>query len=376
MANESAQRTEKPTPRRLREARKKGQIPRSVDLVQWITLLAASFVVPSTIGGVLAAVQERLGPAIRLAARGEAGQALETTAAMTASALLALLGLFAFVVASSVIGMAAQGGVVFTGHPLKPKWERVSPKAGLKRLFAVQSLVETAKAVVRLVILAVLVSTTLTSAAGTHLFTAGLELRTSTGLLIDQVLFVLRLAAIGGVTIGLADYGFQRWQTMKKLRMTKQQVKEDQRSSDGDPAVRNRRRAAHAKLSRNQMLRAVADATVIVVNPTHFAVALSYGKDGQAPVVAAKGTDELSWRIRERAALAEVPIVESPPLARALHASVDVGDAIPEPFFEAVAIVLAFVLRDRAGRATMDGDRDGTRVTARVPVPAGKIPFH
>ncbi|MGI9612706.1 MAG: EscU/YscU/HrcU family type III secretion system export apparatus switch protein [Acidimicrobiales bacterium] len=365
MAAESAQKTEKPTPRRLREARQKGQIPRSVDLVQWVTLLAASFLLPSTLRGVVDRIDERLGMAFELAGRGETGPALAASATMAGSAVMALGALFGFVVVSSILGMVVQGGVVFSAHPVKPKWERVSPKTGFKRLFSMQSVVETAKALARLLVLALLVSTVLSTAASEHLFSAGLDLAGSADLLISQMLLVIRLAALIGSVIGLADYAFQRHQAMKKLKMSKQDVKEDQRRSDGDPVVKNRRRQAHAKLSRNQLLSAVSDATVIIVNPTHYAVALTYHDDGSAPAVVAKGTDELSWRIRERAAKHEVPVVESPPLARALHASVEVGESIPEAFFEAVAIVLAFVMRKR---------RNASTVTGRVSVPASKIP--
>ncbi|MDH3683088.1 MAG: EscU/YscU/HrcU family type III secretion system export apparatus switch protein [Acidimicrobiia bacterium] len=365
MADDTGQKTEKPTPRRLREARKKGQIPRSVDLVQWVTLLAASFILPSVLRSVLTRVDDHYLAAIDLAARGEAGLALATAVTMTGSALIALSVLFGFVLLASIVGMVAQGGLVLTAHPVRPKWERISPKAGFRRLFSVHSAMETAKAVARLLVLAVLVSTTLVAAAGNHLFAAGLSLRSSTELLIDQVLLVLRIAALIGSLIGFTDYAFQRRQAMKKLKMTKREVKEDQKASEGDPVIRNRRRSAHAKLTRNQMLTAVGDATVIIVNPTHYAVALAYGDDGRAPVVVAKGTDQLSWRIRERAGLAGVPIVESPPLARALHASVELGETIPEAFFEAVAIVLAFVLRKR---------RNTSPAVRRVAVPASKIP--
>ena len=130
--------------------------------------------------------------------------------------------------------------------------------------------------------------------------------------------------------------------------------------------IRSRRRQAHAKITRNQMLSAVNGATVVVVNPTHYSVALAYADDGSAPIVVAKGTDELAFRIRERARLGEIPIVESPPLARALHASVEVNDPIPESFFEAVAIVLAFVMRPRANRASA--------TTRRVSIPNSKLP--
>jgi len=262
--------------------------------------------------------------------------------------------------------MAAQGGVVLTGDPIKPKWERISPKSGFKRVFGVASLVETGKEVVRLTVLAILVATTLVAAGRDHLMSGGLSLRFSTDLLLGQVIVLLRLAAFIGSVVGLADYAFQRWQTTKKLKMSKQEIKQESKSSEGDPMIRSRRRQAHAKITRNQMLSAVKGATVVVVNPTHYSVALAYADDGSAPVVVAKGTDELAFRIRERARLGEIPIVESPPLARALHATVEVNDPIPDSFFEAVAIVLAFVMRPRANKASA--------ATRRVSIPNSKLP--
>ncbi len=366
-ANDAGQKTEKPTPKRLRDAKKKGQIPRSVDLVQWTTLLLATFLLPSVLGRVVRDASDGTKHMVGLAATGDAGPALGAAAAMAGQATLGLLPLFGFVLVSSILGMAAQGGIVLTGHPVKPKWERISPKAGFKRLFSLNSLVETAKALARLGVLGVLVATTLFAAGRDHLLASGLSLRASSDLLIDQTILLFRIAALIATVIGLADYGFQRWQSMRKLKMTKQEVKEEQRSAEGDPAIRSRRRAAHQKLTRNQMLSSVGDARVVVVNPTHFSVALAYDDEGGAPKVIAKGTDELAWRIRERARHHDVPIVESPPLARALHATVEVGDPIPESFFEAVAIVLAFVMRPRS--------RAARTVVRRVSVPPSKLPL-
>ena len=366
---DQAQKTEKPTPRRLREARRKGQLPRSVDLVQWSTLLVASFLVPSVIRAVLGRIETRLATSLSLASAGEVGSALAATATMAGAALVALGPILLLVVVTSIAGMAAQGGLVVSTDPLKPKLERVSPKAGLKRLFSLQSLVEATKAIVRLVVLTTVTAAVLVAAASEYLFTGGFGLSTSTGLLIDQVLLVLRISALIGTVIGLADYGFQRWQSMRRLRMTRKEVTDEQRNAEGDPMIRSRRRAAHAKLSRNKMLSAVGDASVVIVNPVHYAVALRYSGSDDGPVdtpeVVAKGTDSLAWRIRDRADGAGVPIIESPPLARALHATVDVGDRIPPEFYEAVAIVLAFVLR-RRGRPT--------NVARRVNVPASKMP--
>ncbi len=365
MAADSGDKSEKPTPKKLRDARKKGQIPRSVDLVQWLTLLGASFLLPTVLGNILSQLADGSRNMIGLAAQGEPGPAMAAAASVARGAAFGMIPLFGFVVAAAIIGMAAQGGLVLTGEPLKPKWDRVSPKAGLKRIFSMQSVFETAKAVARLAVLGLLVGTTLFASARDHLAANGVDLRSSAEMLIGQTLMLFRLAALIGSVIGLADYAFQRWQTMKKMKMSKQEVKQEHRSSEGDPMTRGRRRAAHAKLTRNQMLTAVKDATVIVVNPSHYAVALSYRNDGGAPVVVAKGTEELALRIRERAKQSNVPIIESPPLARALHASADVGSAIPEDFFEAVAIVLAFVMRPRA---------NNSQTIRRVTVPNSKIP--
>lgn len=364
--DEGGQKTEKPTPRKLREARKKGQIPRSVDLVQWLTLLAACFLLPTTMERLIRRTGTDFRTTFTMAATGDMGPTLAHVASSVWQAALGLTPLFGFVVVSSIVGMAAQGGVVLTADPIKPKWERISPKAGFKRVFGVASLVETGKAVARLGVLAILVATTLLAAGRDHLLASGLSLSLSTDLLVGQVVLLLRLAALIGSVIGLTDYAFQRWQTMKKLKMSKQEIKQEAKSSEGDPMIRSRRRQAHAKLTRNQMLSAVNGATVVLVNPTHFSVALTYRDDGEAPVVVAKGSDDLAFRIRDRARISDVPIVESPPLARALYASVEVNDPIPESFFEAVAIVLAFVMRPRANKASA--------TTRRVAIPNSKLP--
>ncbi len=364
--DEGGQKTEKPTPRKLREARKKGQIPRSVDLVQWLTLLAATFLLPTTLERLIRRTATDFQAAIKSAATGEMGPTLAHVASSAANGAVGLVPLFGFVVVSAIIGMAAQGGIVLTGDPLKPKWDRISPKAGFKRVFGVASLVETAKAVARLSVLAVLVATTLFAAGRDHLLASTLSLGASTGLLLHQVVLLLRVAALIGSVIGLGDYAFQRWQSTKKLKMSKQEIKQEAKSSEGDPMIRNRRRQAHAKITRNQMLSAVNGAAVVVVNPTHFSVALAYRDDGEAPVVVAKGTDELAFRIRDRARTNQIPIVESPPLARALFASVEVNQPIPASFFEAVAIVLAFVMRPRANKTSA--------ATRRVSIPNSKLP--
>ncbi len=362
---DSGQKTEKPTPKKLRDARKKGQIPKSVDLAQWLTLLAATFILPLTIGGLIQDVRLGMSPLMQVAGRGEIGPVMAEAGSMSGAIVIHIAPLFGLVMVATIIAIATQGGVVISSHPLKPKWERISPKTGFKRLFSLQSLVDTLKALVRLAVLALLVSTTLVAAGREHLLTAGTDIDSSAEMLASQILLILRLSALAGVAVGIADYGFQRWNSMKKMKMTKHEVKQESKSTDGDPMIRQRRRAAHSKLSRNQMLAAIPDASVIVVNPTHYSVAVTYAGGGGAPKVVAKGVDELAWRIRAIATTNGVPIVESPPLARALHATVDVGDDVPEDFYEAVAAVLAFIMRRRPS---------ATGGIRRLAIPPSKLP--
>lgn len=340
----SGQKTEKPTPKRLREARRKGQIPRSPDLVGWITLLAASYVIPS----MLALLQDRFlqyfARSTEFVAAGAWQQAMVASQDLVIAITIVFVPFLLLLAVITVLAMVAQGGVVLSAEPLKPKKERISPKAGLKRLVSPQSAVDTIKAILRLVALAILmwqimvgqVAGFLTSAVRSPVI-GGIELGAA-------LLLLVRLAALLGVVVGLGDYAFQRWKTGRQLKMTKEEVKRENRNTEGDPLMRGRRKAMHARVSRNQMLAAVGEASVVVVNPTHVSVALSYDS-GAVPTVVAKGVDELALRIRERAHEEGVPVVESPPLARALNELIEVGDEVPAHLYEAVAIVIAFVMR-------------------------------
>jgi flagellar biosynthesis protein FlhB len=345
--NDSGTKTEKPTPKRRQDARKEGQIARSVDLVQWVALLIATFVLPRTVGAAMDRLADASRQLLATAARGEAGPAFGALGELLVSLAAALAPLFVLMLVVVLLGLASQGGVVIATKALAPKWERISPKKGLKRIFSAQSLMETAKALTRLVIFGVVVWVVVRSSV--------LELLTGTPKSLDivapalgrTVLLTLRLSAAAGIVVGVADMVFQRWQQEKKLRMSRQDIRQEMKNSEGDPMVRSRRRAAHAKLSRNALLAGVDDATVVVVNPTHVAVALRYRDGDGAPVVVAKGGDEVARRIRERALEQRVPVLEARPLARVLFDTVDIGEHIPGELFEAVAVVLAFVFRDR-----------------------------
>ncbi|MEM9893290.1 MAG: EscU/YscU/HrcU family type III secretion system export apparatus switch protein [Actinomycetota bacterium] len=364
MAKDSAQRSEKPTPKRLREGRQRGQIPRSPDLVGWLSLLIASFVLPAMARSMHSRMAGYLEKSAELAATGDSSGAMGLSVGLAATILWVLLAFMLVLFVASAIGMAVQGGVTLTTKPLRPKLERISPKAGIKRLVSAQSLVDTGKAVFRLVVMALLVFQVGLGTIEGLLQGQSLALEPAGAQLGSAVLLVLRLVALLGIAVGLADYAFQRRKIGKQLKMTKHEVKQENKNTEGDPTIKSRRRSLHANVSRNQMLAAVEDASVVVVNPTHVAVALSYNA-GQVPTVVAKGGDELARRIRERAFSAGVPVVEARPLARVLHDLLDIGSEVPAHLYEAVAIVIAFVMR------TPDTVFDAA--IRRVNIPASKM---
>lgn len=359
-----AQKTEKPTPKRLQEARRKGQIPRSSDLVGWLALLAASFVIPSLVSGLRGTFSTYFFNIGQSVGAGDLDLAMNQAGGLIKGVGWVFLPFLLAMVVITVGGMAVQGGVTLTSDPLRPKLERISPKAGIKRLFSSQSLVDTAKALFRLIVLTLLVAQVMTGQVGRFLGGGERSLGPAGHEIAASLLFLVRLAGLVGLVIGFADYAFQRYKIGKQLKMTKDEVKRENRNTEGDPMIKGRRRNLHAKVSQNQMLSAVSEASVVVVNPTHVAVALSY-KAGGIPTVVAKGGDELAARIRERAFESDVPVVEVRPLARILHDLIDVGSEVPAHLYEAVAIVIAFVMR--SPKSSLDG------LIRRVSVPNSKL---
>jgi flagellar biosynthetic protein FlhB len=347
----SGQRTEKPTPKRRREARRKGQIPRSADLVGWLALLIASYVVPTVLRLLRAEFADYFVGVLEAVSAGQPDLALQRPEGLIRGVALVFVPFLCVLALVTAAGLAIQGGVTLTSEPLRPKLERISPKAGLKRLISAQSAVDTGKAVFRLIVLTVLVVQIMMGQIGGHL-TGSPRPAADSGLeFAEALLLLVRLAAVVGLVVGAGDYVFQRWKVGKQLRMSKEEVRREARNTEGDPFIRSRRRALHQRVSQNKMLAAVGDASVVVVNPTHVAVALAY-QAGGVPKVVAKGGDALALRIRERAFEAGVPVVEARPLARILHDLIDVGAEVPAHLFEAVAIVIAFVMRTPASALT------------------------
>lgn len=349
MAEDLGDRTEEPTARKLSEARERGTVARSVDLAAAIVLAAAAVSIAYLGGNVMSGLGNTL--------RYELGQGMTelTSDAMSISAHLKATTVRSVLLAAPIVGALAaaayaahylQVGWLFSVKPLMPTWSRLNLVKGLGQLFSQRNAVKSATSVLKLVVVGAISYALVRDSAAAVAALPGLTVAAGFvfmgELIFRLVLWILLLLAV----IGLVDFLYQKWKHTKDLRMTKQEVKDDRKASDGDPEVRARRMKIARQIAMQRLRSDVPKADVVVTNPTHYAVALKYDAETmRAPRVVAKGADYLALQIRLIAAQAGVPIVERAPLARALYANVRVGGEVPQEQYEAVAEVLAYVYR-------------------------------
>ena len=351
MAQGQGERTEKPTARRLREARRKGQIARSRDLGSAISLaavlVALGWLGRPMIDGLAAAVAQSLSRLDAFAAQDVHPADLNIMVFSGLRTLGLLVGPVAGVAAiGAIAGHTLQGGWNVATEALQLQWSRLSPANGLKRFGFSGGGVESGKMIVVVAALSVIGVMVVLANLGGSLHLARLTpIRAAEAGWADAER-LLRQSAIALLAIAVADYGLQRWRLGQSLRMTKQEVRDDLRLTDGAPEIKARVRRIQLSMSRRRMISAVPRATVVVTNPTHFAVALEYRRgEMAAPRVIAKGRGLLAERIKAVAREHGVPTVENVPLAQALYKSAEVGATIPAVLFDAVAEVLAYLIR-------------------------------
>jgi flagellar biosynthetic protein FlhB len=353
MADTTQERRLEPTPKRLREARRRGQIARSRELSGAVGLIAAVAVLaasgPTLLGQLTAAVARALGSLDGVARTDPTAEALGGLMVANGQVLLGVCGPIALAAMVGTVAAAfAQGGLTFSTETLHFQFERLSPAEGLKRLAPSRAGVDSLRALVAAVLLAAVAWNVVSELAQDAPRLVGASTPSSTARVWELVLKLLWQAAFVMVGVGGVDYLLQRYRVRSALKMTRQEVQEDLRSEEGRPEIKARVRRVQREMFRRRMLKATEKATVVITNPTHYAVALEYNRDkAPAPIVLAKGRDLMAERIREIARTHQVPIVENPPLARALYAGAEVGDIIPAPLFGAVAEVLAYLVRIR-----------------------------
>jgi len=338
---DSGERSEKATDRRLKEARRKGRLTRSQDFTAWLGIAAAAAMMANAVAAGAAAGSTQFVAVTNVILDPQpqnAVAALESALGSIAGTLGPMLAVVAIV---TLIGAVAQGGVHLRGVPTR--FEQFNVIAGVKRLFGMQALWEGVKALLK------------TAAIGLALYViiAGLvPVLTASGA--HSVVYLLDVAATGtasllmtavavGIVLAAVDVLVVIKRNRKHTRMTKKEATDEHKKTEGDPLIRSQRRARQMAMSRNRMFAAVADADVVLVNPTHIAVALRYEPGKSAPRVVAKGSGAIAERIRDRAAEAGVPLVRDIPLARTLHGACELGQEIPAELYTAVARVLVFI---------------------------------
>ena len=338
------EKTEKPTPQRLKKARKEGQIPRTQELGTWLGVAAASVLLPMIASKGFAEVQTLFLQIRAVADEPEVSAIAALLGQALTAFLVTVLPLALGLMVVGVLASASQGGVTFATKGMKPTLKKFNPATGLKRMFGTQGLWEVVKALIKTVALgAVVVITsdraqTLVSAAGAMPLSAVIDV------FVDSAILMFRVVAVTGLIIAVADYVVVRQKMMKQLKMSRYEITQEHKQSEGDPQMKGQRRAVALAMSRNRMMADVAQADVLLVNPTHVAVALKYEAAKGAPRVVAKGAGAVAAKLREIAAENRVPMVQDIPLARALHASCELGQEVPPQLFTAVARVLAFVM--------------------------------
>lgn len=344
----------------MREVHEKGQIGRSQDLGAWIGIAVAALMIPAAIGNAAAAGQDQLLAVQRVIEDPELG-AVQALLADALGSMGATLGPMLAVVAVAVLAAAVtQGGVHF--RKMTPQPDHFDPVAGLKRAFGTQALWNGAKALLK------------TAVVGLVLWFAvqGLMpvLMTSGSLPLSAVLeaaaagsgTLLRAAIVAGLVLAALDVFVVIRRNRKRTMMTKREVKDENKRSDGDPLVKSQRRSRQLAMSRNRMIQAIGTADVVMTNPTHYAVAIKYEPGKSAPRVVAKGAGPVADVIRARAEEERVPIVRDVPLTRALHAACELGHEIPVDLYTPVARVLSFVMALKA-RGTAAGTHAPPRPT-------------
>ncbi|RYU10528.1 EscU/YscU/HrcU family type III secretion system export apparatus switch protein [Nocardioides iriomotensis] len=365
----SEEKTEKPTPKKLKESRKEGTVARTPEIGAWAGVLALAMSLNWMVGHGIEKITNLLGETLVAIDRPSDERALSLLgeAAQLMLVLSAAFGTFILVIA--VIGAVAQGGLFFATKALKPKWSRLNPLEGAKRLFGPHALWEGAKMLVKSALVGVFVYRAVQDLM--PLVGGLVPLSVAMEIAADAATGLMRDVAAAGLVAAGADYAMSRRRTMKQVRMTKKEIRDEHKNSEGDPLIKSALRSRQLAAARNRMMADIPEADVVLVNPTHVAVAIRYEPAKGTPRVVAKGAGAIATKIREAASEHEVSMVEDVPLARALYGACEVGQEIPPELYQAVAQVLAFVLSRKAA-----GHPAGRHRTPRDLAPLPDVPKH
>ena len=349
MAEEqSAEKTEEPTQRKLTQARERGELPRSPDFGGAIVVLAICVLMFLLGGQMLEGLSSLLSSGLTFTrAEFESPQDLPTLfGERLAEGLWAVRWVLLCTLVVALLAATMNGGINFSGKAAAPKFSKLNPLSGLTRMFGAQAWIGLLRNLVKFVAVAVVLGWVLWSRRDEMLAMSRVFFEPMVAAGTELALITFTLVSIVVAVIAMLDVPYQRWSYLRRMRMTLQEVRDEMKDIEGRPEIKQQIRKRQRELSRGRMLDKVRDADVVIVNPSEFAVALEYDESrSSVPMVLAKGRGEVAAAIKERAKNAGVPLVSAPPLARAIYFTTEIDQPIPEGLYRAVAAILAYVFR-------------------------------
>jgi flagellar biosynthetic protein FlhB len=348
MADDAEDKTEEPTDRKLSNARDEGQVMSSQEVKTWASLIGGLILVGMMAPGMARDIKALMMPFIEhphtISMDGGSLRAVAIEVAIRV--MLALAMPVAVILALGLGATFLQQGFLFVPKRIKPDFDKINPLKGLKRMFSLRQLVEFAKSLVKLAVVGGVVGWMIWGRMTEFANLPSLDLMALMDYLHHRVVALVVAIMLMVTAVSALDWFYQRWDFSEKMRMTKQEVKDEHKQTEGDPMIKSRLRSLRMQRARQRMMAAVPSASVVVTNPTHFACALKYDMENMnAPILVAKGADFVAQRIREIAEENDVPLVENPPLARALYASVELDQEVPAEHYKAVAEIIGYVMR-------------------------------
>ncbi|MBT5373083.1 MAG: flagellar biosynthesis protein FlhB [Rhodospirillaceae bacterium] len=345
---DDSQKTEDPTQKRLSEGRKKGQVATSREVNHWLIITAGTLLIMMYVPGMMRNISELLSRFIE--SPGQLPADFANLRGLMKGLVLSMMQIMLvpiiFMIAVALATGLLQHGLIFSVEKIKPSLEKISLLKGLKRMFSLNSIMEFLKGILKLSIVATVGTVMMLPEFDKLALVPQMDLPDVLGL-IHELAIKLLIGVVSIVTViaGL-DFAYQKFQFMKQMRMSKQEIKDEYKQSEGDPMVKSRLRQIRAERARQRMMAEVPDSDVVITNPTHFAIALKYDQlTMEAPLCIAKGADEVALRIRAVAKEHDITIVENPPLAQALFAGVEINEEIPEEHYKAVAEIIGYVYK-------------------------------
>lgn len=344
MSGDAGSKTQKATPKRMKELRRDGSLQRSQDLSAWLGMGVAALMLQRVLAAGSKTAVAQLTILRTVIADPTPARAVQALSDGLGSVLLTVAPLLAVVVAAAIVSSAAQGGIYISSKKLKPTFKQFNIVTGIKRSFGMQAWWQGAKALLKTAVVGLVLTVTVQAITPMLLSSGGLSLHQILQLGGNGVGSLMRTAVAAGLVLAVFDILVIRRTNRKQTMMSTQEIKQENKTAEGDPLLKGAIRSRQLAMSRNRMMAAIATADVVLVNPTHVAVALRYEPGKGAPRVVAKGSGHVAARIRAEATAKRVPLVADIPLARALHAACGLGEEVPEHLFVAVAKILAFVM--------------------------------